>query len=394
MVDLPTLMLAGSFVAFLCGGFLLFSWWHHGDHSAALRWAAGHIATGLGIGALAFGFANNIMPLFGLGLTLILTGPILIWAGVRAFNEAPTHPVLQLGGIAVWLIVFAAVMLGAPEWLIPTVNTAIAVAFNLAAAWELAQSRQERLRAASPAIVLLAIHAAILSMAVPDALMGQMAATRPPPLASLFGVIHFETIVYVVGTTFFFIAMVKEQAEAQQREQAETDALTNLPNRRAFLKTGERLLERGRRDSEPLAVAAFDLDRFKAVNDTFGHAIGDRTLQIFAEVARESLRPNDLVSRIGGEEFAALFPGANRDIGFLMAERIRLAFAQAAMVVDGRELGATVSAGIAVAADEERLDALMERADAALYKAKLRGRDRVEHDGEKPVLFPHLVEVA
>jgi diguanylate cyclase (GGDEF)-like protein len=221
-----------------------------------------------------------------------------------------------------------------------------------------------------------------------------MSILEPPALASLFGLIHFETIVYLIGTTVFFVAMMKEQSELRQRQDAETDALTGLPNRRAFLAVAERLAARSRRDRRPLAVAAFDLDRFKQVNDTYGHALGDRTLQVFAEVARESLRPGDLVSRIGGEEFAAVFPGADREVAYLMSERIRRAFAVAALAVNGRELGATVSAGVAVAVDAETLAEVMERADAALYRAKLNGRDRVECDGGPPRAYPRLVEVA
>jgi diguanylate cyclase (GGDEF)-like protein len=220
-----------------------------------------------------------------------------------------------------------------------------------------------------------------------------MRSLEPPPLASLFGLIHFETIIFVVGTTLFFVALKRERAELRQRHDAETDVLTNLPNRRAFLAVAERLVERCRRDRKPFSVAVFDLDHFKHVNDTHGHRIGDRTLQVFADVAREALRPGDIISRIGGEEFAAIFPGTDLQSACKGAERVRTGFLEAALVVDGRELAATVSAGVAVAGHEEPLAELMERADAALYQAKLSGRDRVE-SSKTPHAYPRLVQVA
>ncbi len=392
-LDVPTLMLAGSFVAAMCAAFLLFSWWQHRETSAALWWAGGHLTLGLGVMSLAVGFASKATPLFGVGLTLIVVAPALTWSGVRAFHRQPVRYLPIAGGPFIWLAAVASLGLHGQEWSLPVVNTTIAIAYNAAAIAEIAR-RSELLHARVPLMALIGIHIAVLAMAIPDALMGRMSVSAPPPLASLFGLIHFETIVYLVGTTVFFIAMTKERGELQQRRDAETDVLTGLPNRRAFLAAAERLAARSRRDRRPLAIAAFDLDRFKQVNDTYGHAIGDRALQVFAEVARESLRPGDLVSRIGGEEFAAMFPGADREVAYLMSERIRRAFAVAALTVDGRELGATVSAGVALGAEAEPLAEIMERADAALYTAKLNGRDRVECDGGPPRAYPRLVDVA
>jgi diguanylate cyclase (GGDEF)-like protein len=126
-------------------------------------------------------------------------------------------------------------------------------------------------------------------------------------------------------------------------------------------------------------VLLIDLDHFKSINDRFGHAIGDRVLQVFADAAKSSLRSCDLVGRLGGEEFAALLYDAARERALAVAERIRASFAQAAGDVDGRPVGATVSIGIAVN-DDQPLDVseLLRQADQALYHAKERGRNRVE----------------
>jgi diguanylate cyclase (GGDEF)-like protein len=126
-------------------------------------------------------------------------------------------------------------------------------------------------------------------------------------------------------------------------------------------------------------VLLIDLDHFKSINDRFGHALGDRALEIFAEAARQSIRSSDLLGRLGGEEFAAVLSDTSRDKAVAVAERIRASFAQAALEVDNRPLGATVSIGV-VHCEGAALDVpeLLAQADQALYFAKENGRNRVE----------------
>jgi diguanylate cyclase (GGDEF)-like protein len=332
------------------------------------------------------------------GLTLIIVGPGLIWSGVRSFLGKPARVLVLGGGLLVWFLTMALAGMYGRVWVLAVVvNTSLAVSCNAATAWELARERIENLRARGPLIVLIAVNVLVLSMAIPDALTNRMPAFEPAPLASLFGLIHFETIVYVIGTTVFFVALMKERSELQQRHEAQTDVLTGLANRRAFVSKGERLAERCRRDKRALAIASFDLDHFKSVNDTFGHSMGDRTLQIFARIATEALRPNDIFSRVGGEEFTAIFPGADLDAACAMAERIRKAFERTGLLIDGKPVGATVSAGVTASEDASvPLSAMLERADEALYKAKLNGRNRIEcADADcRTKTYPHLVRVA
>jgi diguanylate cyclase (GGDEF)-like protein len=122
-----------------------------------------------------------------------------------------------------------------------------------------------------------------------------------------------------------------------------------------------------------------DLDNFKSINDRFGHAVGDRVLEVFAEVAGRSMRRMDLFGRLGGEEFAALLFDADRDRALAVAEEIRRAFAAASGEVDERPVVATVSVGVVVSHDATLdLAALLAQADHALYRAKDNGRNRVE----------------
>jgi diguanylate cyclase (GGDEF)-like protein len=135
--------------------------------------------------------------------------------------------------------------------------------------------------------------------------------------------------------------------------------------------------------AKPVSVLAFDLDNFKSINDRFGHAVGDDVIRVFAWVANSSIRSSDFVARLGGEEFAVILSGG-LDEGIQVAERVRVAFENAGRAISGRYVGATVSVGVAAHPAPTNIDALLARADEALYAAKAAGRNRVEAE------LPHV----
>src|SRR5205085_2337013 len=154
---------------------------------------------------------------------------------------------------------------------------------------------------------------------------------------------------------------------------------TGLLNRRAFLQDAETLLQQQIARDRPIAVLLIDLDHFKSINDRFGHAVGDKVLQMFAKTTRAGLRQTDLVGRLGGEEFTVVLADASIDNAYLVADRLRKAFAGGAAVVDGETIYATASIGVSVIVDPRQdLAKLITLADQALYLAKARGRNRVE----------------
>jgi diguanylate cyclase (GGDEF)-like protein len=121
----------------------------------------------------------------------------------------------------------------------------------------------------------------------------------------------------------------------------------------------------------------FDLDHFKSINDRFGHAVGDDALRVFADTVRKSMRASDIVGRLGGEEFAAIV-AEPMDLATPIAERVRASFEITGKIIAGHAIGATVSIGAATATDVvTNIDALIARADAALYRAKGEGRNRL-----------------
>src|SRR5262249_47120535 len=163
---------------------------------------------------------------------------------------------------------------------------------------------------------------------------------------------------------------------------AATDPLTGLLNRRGFFEAAGSLMAISRRQRmAPVSVLVFGLDHFKAINDKSGHATGDAMLQLFAKIARDTLRATDIVGRIGGEEFVALLPSTAAEAA-VAAERVRAAFAVASIGRGGRRIPATVGSGVASGSPQTEIDLLMTRADDALYRAKGNRRNQVEIAGE------------
>lgn len=158
---------------------------------------------------------------------------------------------------------------------------------------------------------------------------------------------------------------------------ANKDGLTGLMNRRHFMQIAEVELQRAQRYRRPVTVAMADLDYFKKLNDTYGHAVGDLVLKTFADLVREALRQSDLVCRYGGEEFAFLFPEIAPGDAAKLAERLRQRCAETEIALpDGRSVKVTVSIGLADAS-ECPIEIALKHADEALYDAKHRGRNTV-----------------
>jgi two-component system cell cycle response regulator len=161
-------------------------------------------------------------------------------------------------------------------------------------------------------------------------------------------------------------------------EQATHDALTGLWNRKTIIEILQRELVRGRRNSDPVAVAIADIDHFKRINDTLGHPAGDAALRDVAHALQASLRCSDTLGRYGGEEFLAVLPGCGRNDALVVAEKMRRILE--AEGAPRTELGPiTVSIGVSTSDGAEfSNEALIKMADEALYRAKQRGRNRVE----------------
>ena len=170
-----------------------------------------------------------------------------------------------------------------------------------------------------------------------------------------------------------------QQAHTLAHTLSRTDELTGLNNRRAFTELCGRALEQARRYARPLSLVMLDIDHFKQVNDTYGHAAGDRVLQALAEAIRGTAREADIAGRLGGEEFAVMLPETGGVEATTLAERLRTVVAGLRVPHDNATITFTCSLGLATRNDDVAvLDTLLNRADQALYRAKNSGRNRVD----------------
>lgn len=210
-----------------------------------------------------------------------------------------------------------------------------------------------------------------------DHALATLQADAPVPTFSAGGMAEIATIERAIGDLHGLLQ--EDASRRQQLEQlANVDDLTGLTNRRHFMLEADNELQRADRYGRPITVAMADLDHFKGLNDTYGHAAGDAVLRAFAILAQETVRQSDLVCRYGGEEFAFVFPEITLAEAHKLGERLRSRFEQLDVrTPDGRLVRATLSMGLAPAS-KSTIESALRRADDALYVAKNSGRNRVE----------------
>jgi len=375
-LDLPTLMVMQSFALASAGAIVLFAWLQNRTVVALALWGLANIIAAAGILSLMVGYTSHQPAFLGLGGGLLSSQSSLIWKAARTFDSKPAPLLLVLLGP---LIVGFAGGIPYVREIAGSLALTMGAAYILAAATTLWLGRTDRLTTRWALVILSALHGAALLIGTYSTFVGSTGQDQVPALNSLFGFIYFESIIFALGTSVFILALVKERNEAAGRTAARTDSLTGIANRTSFLESAQRILERCRRDNAPVSVMMFDLDRFKAVNDKYGHATGDAVIRKFCEVTNAALRPNDVFGRMGGEEFAVVLPGSSIEAAYARAERIRLTFAEKSQYLRDHQVNATVSGGVSVSANAAlTLDALLEYSDVALYSAKSEGRNRIK----------------
>ena len=189
-----------------------------------------------------------------------------------------------------------------------------------------------------------------------------------------------------VLSTVGFLLMCTERSQQELERAAQLDYLTGIYNRRAIEDLARRAIAASRRHGMPMAMMIVDVDHFKRINDQFGHETGDQALMETVRRLRESLRSEDLVGRLGGEEFVAILPNTDAASALAAAERVRVAFADTPMRFENESVTVTISAGVALLAPgDQQFSHLLRRADRAMYAAKNAGRNQVMLDGGSPM---------
>jgi len=170
----------------------------------------------------------------------------------------------------------------------------------------------------------------------------------------------------------------KKQLEGELQRLATTDVLTQSSNRRHFFECANQAFTAAREDGTPLSFLLLDIDDFKLINDTYGHQQGDQVLQHIADSGKAVLRRGDVFGRIGGEEFAAVFPGCEAEVAEQIAERLQREIQRLSFSHGQERFGVTISQGLTSLHDDDlSLDSLFARADAAMYQAKRLGKNQI-----------------
>jgi diguanylate cyclase (GGDEF)-like protein len=376
-LDVKTLFLLTVDVEAMLGLLLLFVWVQNTSIKAIAWWGSAHLLRTLSIALYGmFGSAPELISL-DLSNALLFTSYAVAWSGARVFDGREARPAWLITGATVWVLACQIPQFAQAIEVRALLGNMIVTAFLWLTAFEFWRGRNERLLSRWPAIFILFSHGAIFLLRSPLSVL--LGPSSDPALASAWmSVISTEEVLATISIAFILLAMAKERTELHHKTAAMVDPLTGLANRRAFLDSAAQLTQAQTARDVPVAVFMIDLDRFKSVNDRFGHSIGDEVLRIFAESAQVNLRPTDIVARLGGEEFAVLLADACRDNAFKVAERIRSTFAALAATVAGHAVNATASIGVAIIQDPvQDIQALLAQADQALYRAKARGRNRV-----------------
>jgi diguanylate cyclase (GGDEF)-like protein len=304
-----------------------------------------------------------------------------MWKAARSFEGRCTPHWAVFVGAGAWLA--ACLIEGFYQSQAARIMLASALmgGYLLLCAKEIWRAQDRQLVSRWPAIILLTVHGSLLLGRVPFVAVLPFPGGVLPPSPHWFPVGIFEMIFHIFCMAVLLVNMAKERAELLQRQNSLIDPLTGVANRRAFFDRAEASLRLARAEGRVVTFLLFDLDRFKEVNDTFGHQVGDNVLSRFCEVAKSVLRPRDLFGRFGGEEFACLLEDTSLADALRVAERVRVQFARLPLDTGTASVVVTVSVGVAVSNEIDRsLAQLFAAADRALYRAKAKGRDRVEAD--------------
>ena len=375
-LDLKTLFVVATCVTTLLGLMLLFVWRHDRTHALAW-WGTAYLVGGLSVAVWSIEDAISPPLPTGIANAFLFFSCGMAWNAARVFHgRQPLWGAMTIGA-AVWL--FACVFPEFSQWAKGRIilSSLIASIYTFLTAAELRRERRKALSRGWPAFFVPILHGAVFLFPIP--LAGLLSADRTVVgLASGWVALFvLEALLYVVGTAFLVLVLATDETARIHNDAASRDELTGLLSRRGLLASAQRLIDRSAKRQEPVSVLMFDLDHFKSINDRFGHRVGDETLRLFAASATTHLRASDLIGRFGGEEFLVILPGTLADAA-IAAERVRLAFQAAAVNVVGCDVGATVSIGAASHAQSIDIASLLIRSDAALYRAKAMGRNRLE----------------
>ncbi|MCZ8235279.1 MAG: diguanylate cyclase [Inhella sp.] len=379
-LHLPTVMMfAGLLTAVVTLGLGLLAWRER--RAYLMHWAAALATTFVGM--LLFGLRGTAPDLLTIvTANVMLLGNLLFTLSgyLRLFGQpVPVRAMLAL--VLVQTLVYGWLTFGVDDY--PTrmlVFNSTLVVLSAASALVLRQHRHRF----GWAVLALPVGAHLVQVLMGLVRIGLTLQTNEPTPSFMQAsqghvmAIMLNTLA-ALALAFGFLSLHASHLLEALEKQAATDPLTGLSNRRGFDRALALEWERQRRRGSSLAVLVIDIDHFKQINDQHGHAVGDTALRHLGQVLRQHLRPYDLSGRLGGEEFCVVSADTDLEGARRSAERLRQASLVYGHDANGQPLGLTLSIGVAVVqADDQSPHDAIRRADAALYRAKQNGRNRVE----------------
>jgi len=385
-LDVPTLLVIATWIAALLGMFLLLAWISDRTSRALAWWSTAYIIGGSAVASWISGHGSAGIPVAKeVPSALLFLALGMIWTGARLFYGRRVLPLPLIAGAVTWLIAVRWPMFAegsSGRLLLSSIGIS---SYTFLTACEVWRDRRARPYPRWQATIVPMLHASVFlcPVVLPAVMPWAVGASAS---GAWLTALTLATLLYAVGTAFLILALVQDRSIRMHKDAASTDPLTGLFNRRAFLETAQDLIGLRARNRQPVTLLMFDLDHFKTINDRFGHAAGDDALRLFAKIASANMRVDDVIGRLGGEEFAAAVT-AEGDVAAGIAERVRSAFETTGAEVSGHAMNATVSIGAAWTYDDVFVDAVLAEADLALYRAKQAGRNRLVL-AERPVRAP------
>jgi diguanylate cyclase (GGDEF)-like protein len=380
-MDFFTLVVTSAMLASIMAVSMLLLYQSCTRQPCLLDWSLGGfcfmICSLIGAWAAKHQMVHVLVPAFS--NTFYIAGHAAVLAGVR--RHLGLRPRYDLGALLALAVLAAHALPFVQESVRHRLFlfTPVVAGINLSVLWLLWRQPDDRARPVY--LPLMALELVFMAQMSLRAIY--MAVSRHSPL-TLMGSEYLQTsgslfvMLFLSGATMSCALIVAYQQELALRRASLTDALTGWLNRRALHDIARREFGRSRRAGTPLFFITFDLDHFKAVNDRYGHGIGDTALCHVTALSAQALRGYDALFRIGGEEFAVLVGGGSLADVCGIAQRLRELVAGTPLLTHGLEIAMTVSVGLAAARDgDAQWEDVLRRADEALYHAKQHGRNRV-----------------
>lgn len=364
------------------------AWKTMGEKAYALSWSVAFLAAAC---QWFFNLWSNLFPSFETyWLTVNAFAIVVITLGIRGHCQRTHCQYLPRNLWPISGLIFAGVIWATvvnPNIGLRTAIVPAAACITLFLSALMIVQHREKTRPAE-----WAAAGSLLLFAVTQGIAAVMAALQGPggdsAYQSLYLNFNFMTLpAGYMATGMFVIFMLASDISIEMKEIAIRDQLTGVLNRRGLGDQGARAYANSRRTGRPVSVVMTDIDRFKRINDDFGHACGDEALVHFSKILMDSRRTEDILARVGGEEFALILPGTRLDAALEIAGKLRARVESDEMAVNGVPLKMTASFGVATISDKDScLSDTIVRADSALYRSKRAGRNQVDLDSSQMML--------